>query len=144
MMTIMSKNKIKVENINTTQLTTIAKQDKIIDMIICGAGKNECISYIMDNWNYSAISARTFYRQCFVMIYTMANKTKDDIKDLSLARLEGIYDEIEEGGQIKDRLKTIDLINKTAGVYEDTRKIEISNAEDEEFRFEIGSKDKGE
>ena len=73
------------------------------------------------------------YKETIIYLSQENEIDKEQVKVINNLRLEELIDECQT---VKDKLSTIDLINKTCGVY--TTDISISNKGDETFKFDIG------
>lgn len=77
------------------------------------------------------------------MIYLQTEATKDEIRKTNLARLEQLWMQAEEDNQLigkayySTQLKNIDMVNKTAGLYEQEEKQVV--AIDNDFTVSFGS-----
>lgn len=121
--------------VETEQLTHNDKLSIISKMILAGIKKAEIVEFIIEQWGAPRDSAYTMYRQTYGYIYQQSELNKEDIRKLNLARLEEIFDNIgDTKGEVKTKLKTIDLMNKTANIY--TQDVQISNGDDS-FTFDL-------
>lgn len=115
--------------------TTNQRFDVIAKLICAGYKKTEIIDYIETEWEAPRNSAYTMFHQAYAYIYQQCELGKEDLRKLNLSRLEEIFDNLTDNkGGVKDKLKTIDLINKTANLY--TQDVQISNGEDS-FTFDL-------
>ena len=105
------------QDILTTRMTTkelIAKYSKIFDSDI--------------------INIPALVRSAYGYIYNQNEATKESIRKLSMERLEQIWWEASDDRDRKSQLKTVDLMNKTMGVYEQ----EVTVHTDDTITFDIG------
>ena len=106
--------------------------NRVIDMFVSGKGRPSIKKFLMEEWEMSIETANSVIEEALIYLQDGVNSTKETIKILNYNRLENI---MEECGSVKEKLKTIDLINKTYGVYENNVNI---NAGDSTFKFDIG------
>lgn len=106
--------------------------NRVIDMFVEGQGRPSVKKFLVEEWEMSPATANAVIEEALVYLYEGVTTSKETIKVLNYNRLENI---MEECDSVKDKLKTIDLINKTYGVYENNVNI---NAGDSTFKFDIG------
>lgn len=131
--------------IHKNTLTTSARRAEIAKLIMKDTSKDEIIRILADDYGIADISiALNEIRQGYVYIYLNCEATTEEIKRLSLARLEQIYDSLERDASElskKDnlhlKLKTIDLSAKVAGVYNNQTNVNVEGAEN--FTVNLGS-----
>lgn len=99
--------------------------------------KDEIIRILADEYGICDLSvALNEIRQGYVYLYLNCEATTEEIKRLSLARLEQIYDSLERDASeltkkdnVALKLKTIDLSAKVAGVYNNQTNVNVEGAE---------------
>lgn len=106
--------------------------NRVIDMFVEGKGRPTIKKFLMEEWEMSINTANSVIEEALIYLQDGVTTSKESIKVLNYNRLENI---IEECDTVKDKLKTIDLINKTYGVYENNINI---NTGDDTFKFDIG------
>ena len=106
--------------------------NRVIDMFVSGKGRPSIKKFLMEEWEMSISTANSVIEEALIYLQDGVTTSKESIKVLNYNRLENI---MEECGSVKEKLKTIDLINKTYGVYENNVNI---NAGDSTFKFDIG------
>lgn len=105
--------------IKTTYLRSV-----IAEKIMQNMTKSDIIDWLMDEYKMQFKAAMSAWRQGYVYLWLYSEHTKDEVKQLSLSRLEELYHKAEHDGLLvgKDfyatQFKNIDLTNKTAGVYD--------------------------
>ena len=131
--------------IHKNTLTTSARRAEIAKLIMKNTSKDEIIRILADDYGICDISvALNEIRQGYVYIYLNCEASTEEIKRLSLARLEQIYDSLEKDASeltkkdnLNLKLKTIDLSAKVAGVYQPQTNVNVEGAEN--FTVNLGS-----
>lgn len=131
--------------IHKNTLTTSARRAEIAKLIMKNTSKDEIIRILADDYGICEISvALNEIRQGYVYLYLNCEATTEEIKRLSLARLEQIYDSLERDASelskkdnVNLKLKTIDLSAKVAGVYNNQTNVNVEGAEN--FTVNLGS-----
>jgi hypothetical protein len=109
-----------------------ARLEVIADMIIAGKSRPAIINELSAQWNTSKNTMQTIYNEAVIRLQQDVNMSKEQVRAISNARLENVW---ESAVTVNQKLKTIDLINKTNNVYETDVNV---NAGDNTFKFEIG------
>ena len=123
--------------VHKNTLTTTARRAEIAKLIMKNTSKDEILHILADDYGICDMSiALNEIRQGYVYLFLNCEATTDEIKRLSLARLEQIYDSLERDGteltkkdNVALKLKTIDLSAKVAGVYNQGQNIQVENPE---------------
>lgn len=131
--------------VHKNTLTTTARRAEIAKLIMKDTSKDEIIRILAEDYGIVDTSvALNEIRQGYVYLYLNCEATTEEIKRLSLARLEQIYDSLERDASElskKDnlhlKLKTIDLSAKVAGVYNNQTNVNVEGAEN--FTVNLGS-----
>lgn len=97
----------------------------------------------MNTFEMEYKQAKSEYRQGYAFIYLNSEVEKEEVRKLNMARLEELWERAEEDARLqakdyyKIQMKNIDMVNKTAGLYEpDEVKTEI----EDEYTITIGKK----
>ena len=106
--------------------------NRVIDMFVEGKGRPTIKKFLMEEWEMSQNTANTLIEEALIYLNNGITTSKESIKTLNYTRLENI---IEDCTTVGEKLKTIDMINKTYGVYEQNLTI---NGGDNTFKFDIG------
>lgn len=106
--------------------------NRVIDMFVEGKGRPTIKKFLMEEWEMSQNTANTLIEEALIYLNNGVTTSKESIKTLNYIRLENI---MEDCTNVGEKLKTIDLINKTYGVYEQNLNI---NGGDNTFKFDIG------
>ena len=126
----MKKNQIEIPALNNLKQQERLKL--ISEQITAGKSRKEVTQYFVELWNCPRTTVRNLYNEAIVFLFKENPQTRDQLRDLNLARLDELYDECDT---VKEKIKTIDTINKTAGIYETN--LNVSNGSDA-FKFDIG------
>jgi hypothetical protein len=105
----------------------------ITNEIVKGKSKRWIVQHFAKIWEVEEKTVETNYKETIIYLSQENEIDKEQVKVINNLRLEELIDECQT---VKDKLSTIDLINKTCGVY--TTDIAISNKGDETFKFDIG------
>lgn len=125
------KNSIEIEP--TNQLVQQERMRLITNEIVKGKSKRWIINHFSEIWELEEKTVGAIYKETIIYLSQENEINKEQVKVINNLRLEELIDECKT---VKDKLSTIDLINKTCGVY--TTDIQISNKGDETFKFDIG------
>ena len=125
------KNSIEIEP--TNQLVQQERMRLITNELVSGKSKRWIIQHFSEIWGVNPKTVEATYKETVVHLSQENQIDKEQVKVINNLRLEEIIDQCKT---VKDKLSTIDLINKTCGVY--TTDIQISNKGDEAFTFDIG------
>lgn len=125
------KNTIVVDPVS--HLTQQERIRLITNELVKGRSKRWIVQHFSEVWNLPLKTVETTYKETIVYLSEENKIDKEQVKVVNNLRLEELIDECTS---VKDKLSTIDLINKTCGVY--TTNIELSNKENETIKFDIG------
>lgn len=125
------KNSISIEP--TNQLVQQERMRLITNELVSGKSKRWIVQHFSDVWGVDPKTVERTYKETVVRLSEDNKIDKEQIKVINNLRLEELIDQCKT---VKDKLSTIDLINKTCGLY--TTNIELSNKENESFTFDIG------
>lgn len=127
----MSTNKVQTKEVK--YLTQQERIRLITNEIVKGKSKRWIVQHFAKIWEVEEKTVETNYKETIIYLSQENEIDKEQVKVINNLRLEELIDECQT---VKDKLSTIDLINKTCGVY--TTDISISNKGDETFKFDIG------
>ena len=122
-------NTIEVEPLD--KIKQEARIQRVADMLISGYSKRQVIDILSEEWQCSKTTISTIVKETIVYLHQENEIDREHLRSLNLARLDSIFGEAKS---IKDKLKTIDLINKTGCLYDNN--INVKTAED--IRIDIG------
>lgn len=116
-------------------LTHNQKLVLIIEDLILGMSRKNIVKKYTELWGLYPDTVRTMVKESVIMLNNISPSDKEEIKTISLARLENMYEE-SDSKNIKDRLKIIDLINRVCGVYETN--VNLQSDSDQTIKFDLG------
>lgn len=122
-------NTIEVEPLD--KIKQEARMQRVAEMLISGYSKRQVIDILSEEWQCSKTTISTIVKETIVYLHQENEIDREHLRSLNLARLDNIFGEAKS---IKDKLKTIDLINKTGCLYDNN--VNVKTAED--IRIDIG------
>lgn len=128
--------KIDANKVEVKEPKHLAHQERIrliTNEIVKGKSKRWIVQWFAKIWEVEEKTVEAIYKETIIYLSQENEINKEQVKVINNLRLEELIDECQT---VKDKLSTIDLINKTCGVY--TTDIQISNKGDETFKFDIG------
>lgn len=126
------KNKIEVES-----LDNIKQQERIsiiCEELITMKPKRQIIEEYSKKWNCHRNTIRAIINESIVWLATASKISRDEMRSLNAERLEELFG---EASGLRDKIRIIDMLNKSYGVYESN--VNISGKENTEFTFSFGS-----
>lgn len=129
---------------HTNTLVTSGRRAEIARLILAGHSKSEIYKQLKEEFGIEDMAIlQNEWRHAMTYIYLNVEQTTDDIKKLSLARLEAIIDQLErDSGDLSKKdsiglqIKAIDTINKTAGIYQPQTNVNVEGADN--FTVNLG------
>lgn len=118
---------------NITNMTHHQRLYEIIELLIEGISRPNIVKRLSKEWNYEESSIRTMIKEAIVLLDEMSPSDKNDIKTMSVARLEELY---EKSTSPRDRLRILDLLNKICGTYETNLNVQTEN--EQIIKFDLG------
>lgn len=122
-------NTIEVEPLD--KIKQEARIQRVADMLISGYSKRQVIDILSEEWQCSKTTISTIVKETIVYLHQENEIDREHLRSLNLARLDSIFGEAKS---IKDKLKTIDLINKTGCLYDNNVKVAV----EDEIKIDIG------
>ena len=130
--------------VHTNTLVTSGRRAEIARLILAGHSKSEIYKQLKEEFGIEDMAIlQNEWRHAMTYIYLNVEQTTDDIKKLSLARLEAIIDQLErDSGDLSKKdsiglqIKAIDTINKTAGIYQPQTNVSVEGADN--FTVNLG------
>lgn len=110
----------KKVNYSRTRHTTAKKQ--ALHLLQMGKEPDEVVEYLVNDWGYAETTARTFLSEINKDVKNAYDKYIRDVARNNINKLLAISDEQYDAGQLKELVRTIDILNKMTGQY--TIKIE--------------------
>ena len=124
------KNKVKVHPLDNIRQEK--RIELIIDDIIAGLSKVKILEKYSGLWEVGKNTINTIYKEACIKLSEEYRSDKEQVRTISNIRLERVWDEAQT---VNQKLRTIDLINKTNNIYDNN--VNVSTGEDG-FVFEIG------
>ena len=127
----------KNQNENTIEVQPLdqIKQEErlsiLAEELIKMKSKRKIIEEYSEKWQCSTATVRALINEAIVWLSTTVKVTREEMRALNSERL----DELFEDASLKDKLKIIDILNKTHNVY--TQVVDIKN-DKEIFKIDIG------
>lgn len=122
-------NTIEVEPLD--KIKQEARIQRVADMLISGCSKRQVIDILSEEWQCSKTTISTIIKETIVYLHQENEIDREHLRSLNLARLDNIFGEAKS---IKDKLKTIDLINKTGCLYDNNVKVAV----EDDIKIDIG------
>lgn len=133
----MMKSKKEVSKSNTIEVMSLddikheARIQRVAEMLISGHSKRQVIDILSEEWQCSKTTISTIVKETIVYLHQENEMDREHLRSLNLARLDNIFGEAES---IRDKLKTIELINKTGNLYDTSVNVKTT----EDIRIDIG------
>ena len=112
-----------------------ARIELIIEELSHGWNSNRICKEHMAEWCMSRNQCMDLIRQAIAVMADEDSDYIDNLKIINVKRLEELYVDCVDVSDVKNALRAIDLINKTASVY--TQKIDLSGDTQLQFTFDF-------
>ena len=122
-------NTIEVEPLD--KIKQEARIQRVAEMRISGYSKRQVIDILSEEWQCNKTTISTIVKETIVYLHQENEIDREHLRSLNLARLDNIFGEAKS---IKDKLKTIDLINKTGCLYDNNVKVAV----EDDIKIDIG------
>ena len=126
---------MKNENVIEVEPLDKIKQEErlaiLADELIKMKSKRSIIEEYSQKWQCQPATIRALINEAIVWLSTVEKSSREEIRVLNSERL----DELFADAELKDKLKIIDLLNKTNNVY--TQTVDLNN-KNEIFKIDIG------
>ena len=122
-------NTIEVEPLD--KIKQEARIQRVAEMLISGYSKRQVIDILSEEWQFSKTTISTIVKETIVYLHQENEIDREHLRSLNLARLDNIFGEAKS---IKDKLKTIDLINRTGCLYDNN----VNVAVQDDIKIDIG------
>lgn len=103
----------------------------ISDLLISGRSKRQIVDQLTEEWQCSRRTVETLIKETLVYLHQENQLDREQLRTLNLCRLDDIFGTADT---VKEKLATIDLINKTGNIYSTDIKVESK----EDIRIDIG------
>ncbi len=107
--------------------------DIIASELVSSKSKRQIVKEYSEKWQCAPTTIQAIIRDTIAWMASTSKTTADEYRVLNTERLDSLLDEADRVG---DKIKILDLINKTNNVYE--TKVQIGNKEDEVIKLDIG------
>lgn len=103
----------------------------IADLLISGHSKRQIIDQLIEEWKCSRKTVETLIKETLVYLHEENQLDREQLRTLNLCRLDDIFGSAQT---IKEKLATIDMINKTSQLYDNTLNVKM----DDNIKIDIG------
>ena len=103
----------------------------ISDLLISGHSKRQIVDQLTNEWKCSRRTVETLIKETLVYLHEENQIDREQLRTLNLCRLDDIFGDAQT---IKDKLATIDMINKTSQLYDNTLNVKM----DDTITIDIG------
>lgn len=103
----------------------------IADLLISGHSKRQIIDQLTEEWQCSRKTVETLIKETLVYLHEENQIDREQLRTLNLCRLDDIFGDAQT---VKEKLATIDMINKTSQLYDNTLNVKM----DDNIKIDIG------
>lgn len=103
----------------------------IADLLISGHSKRQIIDQLTEEWKCSRKTVETLIKETLVYLHEENQIDREQLRTLNLCRLDDIFGDAQT---VKEKLATIDMINKTSQLYDNTLNVKM----DDNIKIDIG------
>ena len=103
----------------------------IADLLISGHSKRQIIDQLTEEWKCSRRTVETLIKETLVYLHEENQIDREQLRTLNLCRLDDIFGDAQT---VKEKLATIDMINKTSQLYDNTLNVKM----DDNIKIDIG------
>ena len=103
----------------------------ISDLLISGHSKRQIIDQLTNEWKCSRRTVETLIKETLVYLHEENQIDREQLRTLNLCRLDDIFGDAQT---VKEKLATIDMINKTSQLYDNTLNVKM----DDNIKIDIG------
>lgn len=96
----------------------------ISDLLISGHSKRQIVDQLTNEWKCSRKTVETLIKETLVYLHEENQIDREQLRTLNLCRLDDIFGDAQT---IKDKLATIDMINKTSQLYDNTLNVKMED-----------------
>lgn len=126
--------KTEVNSIEVDPLDKIKQEERLsilADELIKMKSKRKIIEEYSQKWNCAPATVRALINETIVWLSTTVKISREEMRALNSERLDDLF----EDADLKNKLKIIDLLNKTHNVY--TQVVDVQS-DKEIFKIDIG------
>ncbi len=103
----------------------------IADLLISGHSKRQIVDQLTEEWRCSRKTVETLIKETLVYLHEENQLDREQLRTLNLCRLDDIFGSAQT---VKEKLATIDMINKTSQLYDNTLNVKM----DDNIKIDIG------
>lgn len=103
----------------------------IADLLISGHSKRQIVDQLTEEWKCSRKTIETLIKETLVYLHEENQLDREQLRTLNLCRLDDIFGSAQT---VKEKLATIDMINKTSQLYDNTLNVKM----DDNIKIDIG------
>lgn len=103
----------------------------IADLLISGHSKRQIVDQLTEEWKCSRRTVETLIKETLVYLHEENQIDREQLRTLNLCRLDDIFGDAQT---VKEKLATIDMINKTSQLYDNTLNVKM----DDTITIDIG------
>ena len=96
----------------------------IADLLISGHSKRQIVDQLTEEWQCSRKTVETLIKETLVYLHEENQIDREQLRTLNLCRLDDIFGDAQT---VKDKLATIDMINKTSQLYDNTLNVKMED-----------------
>ena len=96
----------------------------IADLLISGHSKRQIIDQLTEEWKCSRKTVETLIKETLVYLHEENQLDREQLRTLNLCRLDDIFGSAQT---VKEKLATIDMINKTSQLYDNTLNVKMDD-----------------
>lgn len=104
----------------------------IADLLISGHSKRQIVDQLTEEWKCSRRTVETLIKETLVYLHEENQIDREQLRTLNLCRLDDIFGDAQT---VKEKLATIDMINKTSQLYDNTLNVKM----DDTITIDIGT-----
>ena len=96
----------------------------ISDLLISGHSKRQIVDQLTEEWKCSRRTVETLIKETLVYLHEENQIDREQLRTLNLCRLDDIFGDAQT---VKEKLATIDMINKTSQLYDNTLNVKMED-----------------
>ena len=96
----------------------------IADLLISGHSKRQIVDQLTEEWKCSRRTIETLIKETLVYLHEENQIDREQLRTLNLCRLDDIFGDAQT---VKEKLATIDMINKTSQLYDNTLNVKMDD-----------------
>ena len=96
----------------------------ISDLLISGHSKRQIVDQLTEEWQCSRKTVETLIKETLVYLHEENQIDREQLRTLNLCRLDDIFGSAQT---VKEKLATIDMINKTSQLYDNTLNVKMDD-----------------